>query len=73
MELKMDKILLILVTISLIIATVQAVQLFSVKSSLDSGSVSIGSVSVKSTAGSPSPSTVIDIQAEIPDQVGGCF
>jgi len=72
---KMDKILLILVVVSLFIATVQALQLMTVKSSFDSGSVTMGSSSSKNTvASSPSNSrSAIDIQAEIPDQVGGCF
>ena len=70
----MNKILLVLVMLSLVLAGVQAVQLVSVKRGLESGSVSIGS-SLQSSGGSsrPSHNTIMDIQAEIPDQVGGCF
>ena len=74
-NMKMDKILLILVVVSLFIAGVQAVQLMTVKSSFESGGVTIGSASSTNTVAS-SPihsSSAIDIQAEIPDQVGGCF
>ena len=74
MELKMEKILLILVVVTLLIAAVQAIQLINVKNSLNEGGFSVGSASTKITTGSPSPSSsIIDIQAEIPDQVGGCF
>ena len=74
MELKMEKILLILVVVSLLIAAVQAIQLISVKNSFSEGSFSVGSASTKIATGSSSPSSsAIDIQAEIPDQVGGCF
>jgi len=76
MELKMDKILLILVVVSLLIAAVQAVQLISTKNSLNEGGFSLGSASTSLPVGSSSggqSSSIIDIQAEIPDQVGGCF
>ncbi len=74
MVLKMEKILLILVVVTLLIAAVQAFQLINVKNSLNEGGFSIGSASTKIATGSPSPSSsAIDIQAEIPDQVGGCF
>ena len=71
---KMDKILLILVVLSLLLAGVQAIQLGSVKKGLDSGSVSIAS-SAKSTSGGSSPAhkPAMDIKIDIPDQVGGCF
>ena len=70
----MNKILLVLVVLSLVLAGVPAVPLGSVKRGLESGSISMGST-LKSSGGGSSPShnTVIDIQAEIPDQVGGCF
>ena len=74
MELKMEKIMLILVVVTLFIAAVQAIQLISVKNSFDEGSFSAGSASTKIATGGPSPSSsAIDIQADIPDQVGGCF
>lgn len=75
MVLKMEKVLLIIVVMTLIIAAVQAFQLVNIKNSLNEGDFSIGSASTKTpVASSPSPSSsIIDIQAEIPDQVGGCF
>lgn len=74
MELKMNKILLILVVVTLIVAAVQAFQLINVKNSIDEEGFSVGSASTKIATGSPSPSSsAIDIQADIPDQVGGCF
>ena len=74
MELKMEKVLLIMVVMTLIVAAAQAFQLINIKNSLDEGDFSIGSASTKIATASPSSSgSIIDIQAEIPDQVGGCF
>jgi len=76
MVLKMEKVLLIIVVMTLIIAAVQAFQLVNIKNSLNEGDFSIGSASTSmpvASGGSGHSSSIIDIQAEIPDQVGGCF
>ncbi len=73
---KTEKILFVAVIAVLVLSAVQGLQLLNIRSDLGEGSLSVSSApaNAPSVGGASSPQrTAIDIQADIPDQVGGCF
>ena len=68
-----DKILMVALVFMVLIASVQTIQLFGIKQDIKESGFSL---STSTTVSKTSPgiiSTAINIEAEIPDQVGGCF
>lgn len=68
-----DKILMVALVFMVLIASVQAIQLFGIKQDIKESGFSVSTSTTGAKTSSGIISTAIDIQAEIPDQVGGCF
>lgn len=69
-----DKILIIALVVMILFASIQAVQLFGIKKDIKEGGLSVSTSTAKvQTSSGSSSSASVDILADIPDQVGGCF
>jgi len=68
-----EKILFFAIVILLVVASAQAVQLVNIKKEISDTGVSISANVGTNVQATSSGGALVDIQADIPDQVGGCF